>query len=267
MFLTKKSFRKIMIMAICYFALGSICIAHWLFFNSIGVTDNTLLILGIVVYLLCALVSICGYFAEGKGKLINLGNKLVRNELKPAEFLNSYLSLKNSKELIVNKPGVEILQLVAVAYDLLDDRENALATVDEMIAIARDEKKAFAKLFKSALLFVYDKKEEAEVLFNETQKLKLDAICNGLVDAILKSDRAMAMGDYKTVEAYNLKMLERTFPKLDKLGKLVVHYELGKVYEILQDNEKAIFYYQYCAENGGETAVKKSAIEKLQYLK
>ena len=89
---------------------------------------------------------------------------------------------------------------------------------------------------------------------------------SSLYDATLKSDRAMAVGDYKTVEAYSLKMLAQSFPKLDNLGKLVVHYKLGEVYEKLQDKEKAISYYQYCEINGGETAIKESAKEKLQQL-
>ena len=267
MFLTKKSFRKILIMAICYFILGSIAIILWAVFNSMGIKENSLLMLGFIVYLLCVLITFWGRYAEGKGKLINLGNKLVRNELKPAEFIREYEALKNSSDLVINKPSIEVLQLVAIAYDSFDDREKALATVDEMIDIAGEKKKAFANLIKVSLLFSYGKKEDAENLFNEIQKQKLDIISAGLVDSILKSDRAMAMGDYKTVEAYSLKMLERSFPKLDNLGKLIVHYKLGEVYEKLQDNEKARFYYQYCATYGGETAIKVSATEKLQYIK
>lgn len=267
MFLTKKSFRKILIMAICYFLLGSISISFWGVFNSMGTGENFLLYLGIIVYLLGILMAFWGRYAEGKGKLINLGNRLVRNELKPAEFIREYVALKKSNELVVKKPSIEVLQLVAVAYDSLDDRENALATVDEMIDVASDKRKAFANLFKTSFLFSYDRIEEAELLFNEVQKQKLDFICCSLVDAILKSDRAMAMGDYKTIETCNLKMLERTFPKLDSLDKLVIHYKLGEVYEKLHDTEKAVTYYQYCATYGGETAIKKSAIEKIRGLK
>ena len=267
MFLTKKSVRKILIMAICYFILGSIAISLWLVFNSMGINENFLLILGIIVYLLCILMIFLGRYAEGKGKLINLGNKLVRDELKPAEFILHYESLKNSNDLVIKKSSVEVLQLVAIAYDSLDDKENVLVTVDEMLDIADDKKKALSNLIKCSILFSYGNFEEAELLFNETQKQKLDIMCSGLADAILKSDRAMAMGDYKTVEAYNLKLLERSFPKLDNLGKLVVHYKLGEVYEKMQDNSKAATYYQYCADFGGETAIKKSAIEKLQHIK
>ena len=267
MFLTKKSFQKILIMAICYFSLGSICVAFSILFSIIGISANFLLVLGIITYLLCVLMIFWGRYAEGTGKLISLGNKLVRNELKPAEFIRHYELLKTSSDLIIKKPSIEVLQLVAIAYDSLDDKENALATVDEMIDISCDKKKAFSNLIKTSFLFSYGKTQEAELLFNEIQKQKLDIICNGLVDTILKTDRAIAMGDYKTAEAYNLKMLERSFPKLDNLGKLIVHYTLGEVYKELQDNHKAIAYYQYCVDFGGETSIKKSAIEKLQNIK
>lgn len=266
MFLTKKSFRKILVMAICYFLLGSVAIVLWAVFNSIGVNENFLLTLGVIVFSLCPLIIFWGRYAEGKGKLINFGNKLVRNELKPADFIEHYELLKNSDNLIIKKPSIEVLQLVAIAYDSLDQREKALETVDEMIFVASENKKTFANLFKTSFLFSYDKKEEAEMLFNEIQKQKLDIISKSLVDAILKSDRAMVMGDYKTVEMYNLSMLQRTFPKLDNLGKLVVHYKLGEVYEKLQETDKAITYYRYCVDFGGETAIKTSAIEKLQHV-
>lgn len=266
MFLTKKSFRKILIMAICYFILGCICITFAILFTNMGIDSTFLFTLGVIVYALNVLMIFCGRYAESKGKLINLGNKLVRNELQPAKFIKHYEFLNKSDDLIIKKPSIEVLQLVAVAYDSLDDRENALLIADEMIDVASKKKKAFANLLKTSLLFSYNKEGEAEELFNEMQKQKLDIKSTGLVDAILKSERAMVMGDYKTVENYSLRMLERSFPKLDNLGKLVVHYELGEVYEKLEDNSKAIIHYQYCADFGGETAIKTSAIEKLQHL-
>lgn len=266
MFLTKKGLFKILIMAICYFILGSIAIFVWAVFKSMGIQENFLLILGIIAYSLCVPLIFWGRYAEGKGKLINSGMQLVRKELKPADFIRQYETLKNTKELVINKPSIEALQLVALAYDLLDDKEAALATVDEMIDTAGDKKKTFAKLVKASFLFSYERKEEAERLFEAAQKQKLDFMSQSLADAILKSDRAMAMGDYKTVEAYNLQALQRSFPKLDNLGKLIVHFKLGEVYEKLQDGEKAVTYYRYCVAHGGETAITKTAGEKLQAL-
>lgn len=270
MFLTKKGLKKILIMAVSYLVLGSSCITIAILFTNMGIDATFLLILGAIVYALNVIIIFYGRYAEGKGKLINLGNKLVRNELKPAEFIREYTALKNSNDLVINKPSVEVLQLVAIAYASLDDRENCLKTVEEMITVAGEKERARVNLIKVSFLFSYDIKDEAENIFNETQKLKLNFMCKALIDAILKSDRAMAMGDYKTAELYNLKMLNQTFPKLDNLGKLAAHYNLGKVYEKLQDNEKAVSYYKYCENYGGETAISlsaKSAIERIQYLK
>lgn len=267
MFITKKSFRKILLMAILYFVLGSLLLGLGIVLENLDAGNKFLFILGAVCYLLCPLIIVWGRYAEGKGKIVNSGNKLVRNELKPFEFIKEYQRLTNAPDLVVNKPSIEVLHLLAIAYDCLDDRENCLCAVDEMIAVASEKKKAFAKLIKSSFLFSYGMTEEAEAIFTEAQALKQDFVCQVLIDAILKSDRAMALGDYKTVEMYNLKMLAQTFPKPDNLTKLVIHFKLGEVYEKLQENEKAISYYKYCVDNGGETAIKRSAknaLEKIQ---
>ena len=253
-------------MVICYFALGSVNIGLGIFFENIGIESKLLLWLGIICFLLCIFFALWGRYAEGKGKLINLGHKLVYKELKPAEFIKEYELLKNSQDLVVNKPSIEVLHLIAVAYDSLDDKENALMTVEEMTAIASKKKKAYVSLIKASFLFSYGKTEEAEILFTETQKFKLDIMCNALVNAILKCDRALALGDYKVAETYNLQMLERKFPKLDNLGKLIIHYKLGEIYEHLEKKDKAFSYFEYCANYGGETAIKTSAEEKLRCL-
>lgn len=267
MFLTKKGVLKIVIMAVCYFAIGSFCIVAGIILAILDANANFLFILGAVCYGFCPIIVVWGRYAEGKGKLINLGNKLVRNELKPNEFIKEYQRLKDSTELVVNKPSIEILHLVAIAYDSLGDRENCLSVVEEMVSFASDKKKTFAKLIKCSFLFSYDMTDEAETIFTEARASKQSFICQALMDAIFKSDRAMAMGDYKTVEAHNLKMLSQTFPKLDNLSRLMLHYELGEVYDKLQSYEKAIPCYKYCIDNGGETAIKesaKSALDRLQ---
>ena len=116
-------------------------------------------------------------------------------------------------------------------------------------------------------MFSNGKKEEAEALFQEVQKSKLGLIGISLADTILKTDRAMAMGDYNTVENYALAILARSFPKPDNLTKLVIHHLLGKAYQKTQDIEKAIFHYQYCVEFGGETAIRSKAKMAIEVLK
>jgi tetratricopeptide (TPR) repeat protein len=259
MFLTKKSLWKILIMAICYIALGSVFIALAMVFTYLQIEATMLFVLGIVVYLLCPLIVLWGKYAEGEGKWIHLGNKLVRNELKPAEFLRQYYALRNAPDLVINKPKMDILGLVIVAYDVLDDRENCLSAVEEMIAVAGEKKKAFAKLIKASILFSYGRNEEAEALFSEVQGAKLSFQCQAMADAIWKGDRAIAMGDDKTAELHFLKLLSQTFPKPDNLVRLMIHFQLGEIYERQQNHEKAMEYYQYCVQHGGETAIKESA--------
>ena len=120
-----------------------------------------------------------------------------------------------------------------------------------------------------AILYSCGEKDEAEELFVQVQKGKLNMMCQALADIIYKSDRAMAMGDYKTVETHTLKRLEQTFPKLDKLTQVTLHHQLGAVYEKCQEYEKAMPHYRYCANFGGETAIKTSAraaLERIQGL-
>jgi len=266
MFLTKKSILKIALVGALYFLLGGVCIIFWSLFKTMGYSEKILLALGIVLYALIVPIIFCGWYAEGKGKLINLGNKLVRTELKPAQFIEHYDSLMNSNELVVKKPSIEVLQLVAVAYDVLDNKEEALRTIEEIIATTNDKKKNYARLLKVSVLFSLGRKDEAEALFNDLQAQKLDILSRGMADAILKSDRAMAMGDYKTAENYNLQLLERTFPKLDNLGKLITHYNLAEIYEKTGDNAAATVHYKYCADFGGETAISTSALRKLREI-
>lgn len=269
MFLTKQGFRKIIIIGVCYFLLGTLCFLTAVILDNMGIDTPFLFVLGAVVYALDVLVVFVGRYAEGKGKLINLGNKLIRSELRPADFIKEYDFLKNADDLVIKRPSPEVLRMLVLAYDCLDDRENCLATVDEMIVTSSGKKKTLAKLVKASVLFSYDKKEEAEQLFFEAQKLKGGFMCKVLAECILKCDRAIAMGDYKIALAYNLELLERTFPKSDNLSKLITHYKLGEIYEKMQDNEKAIPHYSYCAEFGGETAVKlsaKAALERLGQL-
>ena len=266
MFLSKKGFWKIMIMAICYFILGTFLIVIASICALIGLEYKLALILGIFMVLMIAPIICFGRYAEGKGKLINMGNKLVRNDLKPAEFINEYNTLKNSTNLMINKPSFEVLHLLAVAYESLRDYENTITIVNEMIEIAPKKKKTLALIIKTSILFSNDKNEEAEALFQSLQGVKLDALSYYMLDSVLKSDRAQAKGDYKVAETYNLTLLSKSFPKLDALGKLFVHNSLAEIYLKLEEIEKAKEHYQYCVEFGGETAIKTNAIIMLEKL-
>ena len=93
---------------------------------------------------------------------MNSGNKLVYQELCPAEFIRLYEEKRDSSENVISKPAFEVLSLVVTAYDVLGDTEHELETIDEMFSIASEKKKPLVNLLKAAVLFNIGKIEEAE---------------------------------------------------------------------------------------------------------
>ncbi|MBQ7817569.1 MAG: tetratricopeptide repeat protein [Oscillospiraceae bacterium] len=267
MFLTKKSILKIVALAAFIFLVSCFCFCMMFLLEKMDIYIPFLGDLGLFTFGLCIFSVMCGWEAEGEGDLIYQGINLVHKELRPADYISQYISVKNDDNLIIAKPSFKVLQQVLLAYDLLDDREMALATVEEMITIVGKRKKACAYILKAALLYSYGRVDKAEELFELVKKMKLNAMSNVAMDVLLKGDRAMAIGDYKVAEAYHQKTLERKFPPADNVEKLVSYYSLGEIYEKLQENEKAIMHYQYCVVNGGETAIRKNAAKKLEGLK
>ena len=266
MFLTKKSVTKIALMAILYFLIGSVSIAFGVCFNSLGFYDSSFFVIGIVLYLICPPIVLWGRYSEGVGKVVARYNKLVRRELKPAEFIKEYEELKASPKLVVCKPRYDLLGCLCVAYEYLGDHEKALSVAEESISVA-GKKKSRALLLKASLLYSCDRVEEAERILEEVERSNPDLISKGMIDMIRKSDRAMAIGDYNTAIITGLVRLEQKFPKLDNLAEVVLRCGIAEAYEKLGDIENAVIYYRYCAEHGGETAIKttaQTALERLQ---
>jgi len=261
MFLTKKSLTKILLLTGAYFVIAVTCTVLSVVWNA-----KVLLVIGIISFILCIIMFLCGYYAEGDANLFNLGNKDFRQQLKPWNFINTYEVTRASNDLVINKPKLYILRLAVNAYDMVGNKEKCYETIEEMIAIAPESKKAVANLIKVSHLYGDGQTEQAEQLLQDTQKLRFNAVANMLYQFILQTDRAIATGDYKIAEACYIKALEQTFPKPDSLSKLLCHYSLGEIYEKTGDIDKAISHYQYCAENGGQTVIKRDACEKLKEL-
>ena len=73
MFLTKKGFGKILLGGICFLVAGG---AFVLLARQTPEDAVFLRVLGEIMLALCPLVIWCGYYAEGKANLLNLGNRL-----------------------------------------------------------------------------------------------------------------------------------------------------------------------------------------------
>ncbi len=266
MFLTKKSIFKIAFLGVMYFIAGSISLAMGVHFNTQGINESPLFVIGVVLYLLCPLFVLWGRYAEGIGKLAKKYIGVLREGLRPAEFIKEYEDLTGSSDLVVCKPSTEALLFVALAYDCLDEYDMAISFAEKALAVAPSKKKTKATLFLVSILYSCGRTDEAENLFDEVQKGKLGFSAQAFADMIRKTDRAMAIGDYKTVISTELAQLEVKFPKPDNLAQLAIRHTLAVAYEKLGDTENALPYYRYCAEHGGETAIRSSARAALERL-
>ena len=254
-------------MGALYFVMGIASIVLGISYANRGYDASTMFTVGGIALALSPIFMLWGLYAEGKAKLAGRYNKLVREEMKPAEFIKEYETLVKSPDLVVNKPGSDVLVLLTIAYDCLGDRKSALRACDKAISAGNKKDKTRALLAKVSLLFSYDKKDEAERILEEVEKSKLDLISRGFIDMIRKDDRAMALGDYRGVVSYLLTRLEQKFPKLDNMSLLVLRHRLATAYEKLGETENAITNYRFCVDLGGETEMNKSAKEALERLK
>jgi len=266
MFLTRKAQKKIRLLTGAYYVLGLFCFLVSAMFSWLGMEIKVLMILGIISLVLGVLFGATGKYAEGTGKLINSGNKLVFHELRPAEFIRLYQEKRDCPENVIVKPSFDVLRLLLTAYSALGNYDRELEVLDQMLSIASEKQKRIAKLLKSSLLFSIGKVEEANILYNQVLNEKMDLITKGTLDIVMKTDRAIALGDFATAEAYFKQKLAASFPKNTPLSTLYLHLCLGKIYYSTGRSEQAKIHFNYCIENGGETAIPSEASNLLEKM-
>ena len=259
MFLNKKALTKIWLLVGAYLVLASFCFLTAIVFAifELGYTGH--IILGCLCLVLAPLSYKIGRYAEGKGKLINKGNQLVSHQLRPAEFIHLYEEKRNDPSNVVSKPDYDVLQLLLTAYDVLGDCASAMETIEQMITIAPAKKINIAKLLKVSLLFDAGRFDEAEGIYRDVLSKNLDMMSKALADAVMKSDRALALGDDTTAESFFRQSLTQKFPKPTPLSTLSAHYHLAGICYRTNRIEEAEEHRNYCIQKGGETVIQQKA--------
>lgn len=259
MFLNNKSLLKIWLLVGAYLALATLCFLFEIIFVAFEIEGSFHIIVGCFCLVAAPLFYAWGRWAEGKGKLLNKGNQLIFHQLKPAEFIHLYEQRRDDPSNIVAKPDYQVLQMLVAAYDALDDHDLALVTMDQALTVAPEKHRNRALIIKCSLLFNYGKLEEADALYRELSSKELDFMCKTLMDAVIKSDRAMLLGDVTTAEAYYRQAMNQSFPKPTPLSLLYYHYHLAKICYKTNRREEAEEHRNYCIENGGETGSQRKA--------
>lgn len=266
MFLTHKSLKRIKFLCGTWIALAVLNVLCAVVFSLFDVEVKDFIILALVSLLFCFLTRKGMPYTEGKAKLVSKGIKLVRRELRPAEFVRLYEEKKNCPDNAVIKPDVEVLCILLLAYDLLGKSDKVLEVLDEMDSASNEKTKKRVKLIRAGILYDMSMVEEAEAIYGEVASSKLDFATKMSLDAVIRGDRARALGDYVTAEAYFKQNLDASSKNTDPCTLLNCHINLGEIYVAKGEGEKAREHLCWCAENGGETAVKTKAEEMLKNL-
>lgn len=262
MFLNKKSLTKIRLLAGTYLVLSASCFLIAILFSAWQIEYKSHIFLGCLCLVLMPIFYKIGYYSEGKGKLIAKGNQLICHELRPAEFIRLYEEKRDDPTNSITKPDFDVLRQLLTAYDALGDTDSALKIIDQMIQIAPDKKIHEAKLLKASLLFsVGNHNEEAETIYRDVVSGQLNILTKALADAVMKCDRALALGDDATAEIFLKQSLTQKFSKPTPLSRLSAHYHLARICYRANRMEEAEEHRQYCIENGGDTSMQSDAVE------
>ncbi len=259
MFLNKKSLTKIWLLVGAYLALATFSFLIAIVFAILEIEGNFHIIVGCFCLAVAPLTYAIGRYAEGKGKLINSANKLIFHQLRPADFIRLYEEKRDDSSNVISKPDFDVLQALIAAYDALGDADRALETADQILAITPKKKLARAKLLKCSLLYSIGRSEEAEVIYRDVLNGKLDMMTKYFSDVVMKSDRALALGDDTTAEAYSRQVLSQ---KSTPLSILYAHCHLAEVCYRTNRRSEAEVHLNYCIENGGETGIQRKAATK-----
>ena len=260
MFLTRKALRKIRLIVGAFCVEALVCFIVFGVFTYLEVESIALAIIGIICLFLAVSFRAIGRYAEGKAKLLANGNKLVLYELRPQIFIQMYNEARDCPDNVISKPDYDVLRVLAAAYDSCGDSNGALEAIEQMILVAKENQKPHAKLLKAAELFDMGKTDEANQLYSEVTNGKMDAMAKMIADIVMKSDRAMAMGDFAVAEAYfKNRLTKKSLPKPNPLEVLTNHFALAELYCKTERSEQAKPHLEYCIKNGGETNIKTKA--------
>ena len=266
MFLTKKALFKIWFITITYAVFGVIWFLMPIVHTALRSDSVRYVVFGIIFLLLSVFFYKWGRFAEGKGKLLSKGKKLIHYELRPAEFIRLYEESRDCPDNVISKPDFDVLWVVLSAYDVLDDVEREFEALEHKSIVAPEKKKPLVKILKASMLFDKGRTEEAESLYFEVLNGKKDLTTMATLDVLAKCDRAKAMGDYATAEAYYRQKLIKSFPKNTPLDIILARFSLAEICCKTDRKEEAKEHFNYCVENGGETSMASTAREMLEKL-
>lgn len=260
MYLSKNSLAKIILTASAFLIIGAVffCIAY--FIGKSEISPKPTIILGAVFTSLAFISFPTGIYADGISKPFAEGNRMVRRDLTPEKFLTYYKDITDKEKNAVVRHRYDMLELLYLSCRLLDDKRGAYEAVQMMKTELGEKYRPRAAVYYAELLYEKGDIKTADGLLSEAEKKDPGAELSAMADAVRMTARARAVKDTETEEKYCTGLLSAAgIFKADNASALIAHYRL---YEILKETGRerdALEHLEYCAENGGRTAVSKLA--------
>lgn len=263
MYLTKKEKTTVTVRTIIFVVLA---VLFFLFWRSGTMTKTKTL--SAVFFWITAVFAVLDPIilpvSLGVSPFLSKYNKLVENDLRPAEYLEYYNKAVNAPDLVVKKPDLNVLKTVMDSYEFLNDEEGQKRILAEMLETQTGKYLVRARLTEISLKYSEGRIEEADAALAEIERSSPDAVARQYISNIRRYSRAKATGDYLTAETYCLTLLGRV--KKRKALCLAVHYGLAEIYAASERYAEAKEQLAFCTENGGETAYPARAKEMLDSL-
>ncbi len=264
MYLSKNSLVRIIIISSAFLLIGGGFFVVAYLIAQGGLSPKPTVIIGIV-FTAVAFVSLpFGMYADGVSKPFSEGSRLVRRDLQPEAFISYYKDLTDPEKAAVIRHRFDITELLLLSYKLLEDRAGVLNTLDLMKTALPKKYKSFTALYFAEQSYESGDIQTADALVAEAERRNDGAELKALADDLKKSARAKALYDFDTEEKYYNGLLSAGgIFKADNASALIAHYRL---YEILKETGReraALEHLEYCAGNGGKTAIARRAKKKL----
>lgn len=265
MFLTRKDIILIRLVSSSYFILAaSSLISAYTSFKA-GESFVLYIVFAVLWLFPGTLHPYTGRYNRGCAKYVNMGNKLVNKELRPADFIKAIDEKIEDRSTIVLKPHPRVLALLIAAHNLLGDNESALKYAERIATAKTKQQIISAKLLKASVLYASGKTDVAENLFHEIESINPRGIIKTNFNELRCIDRAMVSEDYALAEDYIRKKLAK--PSLIPNSMILIyHWNLYCICVKTDRENEAAIHLKYCAEHGGETAIKQKAKEMLDKL-
>ncbi|MBO4423841.1 MAG: hypothetical protein J5879_10395 [Clostridia bacterium] len=258
MFLSKEALIKAILIPALFLPVGIFFFVLSYLIGKSEASPVPCLIAGIVFTLISVVSAPLTVYFEGVSKLYSAGVRLVHKELLPEEFISLYKEKSEPGKNVISRPGYDILEMLYNACDLLDDRAGARVALNKM----RELKPRFRG--RSAVLEAAEAYKRGDIASGDAFLSKAEekygsSEVRAAADALRKSERAMASGDFAAAKEYYSGIAGADSvlgPDSDAILK--ANWYMYIICRKTGDPASSD-YLGYCAEHGGSTAIGRKA--------